>query len=195
MTFQVIAHNAKIATFTLRDTGSGWFIEMNFAQAGVDAAMIHEYGEKKLNQIDRDLYKELFLNYIREHFSLMVDAEKIAFTDGGIKLGSHQTDVKFILPSIDHPQLIEVDLPMFHQAYNQTNIFRIYRGGAQLTKFFLSEDNDFYVRIEKIDGQFIQSGRVNSGFTSIVLGGVVFLTIGMMVFSLRKSKNSQLSEA
>ena len=59
--FPAVAHNAKIATFTLRDTGAGWLVEMNFAQAGVDAAMLEQHGETKIKGIDKKDYQDSYI--------------------------------------------------------------------------------------------------------------------------------------
>lgn len=142
-------HNPKIATITLRDTGAGWIVEMSFAQAGIDVAMERELGTTVFQTIERDTYQDKIVEYIKANFNLTVDGNEIVLEQGGILLGSHQTDVKFVLPDVPlQPQSAEVYIPMFEDTYNHTNIFRIYRGGGNLTKFFLSEDNDFSVNIK-----------------------------------------------
>ncbi|MEO9805217.1 MAG: hypothetical protein ABJF04_18310 [Reichenbachiella sp.] len=152
--FSAVAHNAKIATFTLRDTGAGWMIEMNFAQAGVDAAMIEEHGKQNLEGLSQRVYQDLVVDYVKSNFNLIVDGKRINLETGGIMMGSHQTDLKFVLPNLPlQPTKAFVYIPMFGTTYNQTNLFRIYRGGKNITKFFLSEDNDF-----KVDLTFTPDG-------------------------------------
>lgn len=193
-----IAHNAKIATYTLRDTGTGWFIEMNFAQTAIDAQMLKLYDSDELIDMSTDEYKKLFLKYLSENFHLRVDGEKVEFISGGILLGSHQTDVKFVLPEIpDNPEQMSIYLPMFEDIYNQTNLFRIYRGGGNFTKFFLSADNNFIAHMEFTDQGIVAIEKEPVNRLALVSGiSILIIGIGTLFFLLRrKLKNSQLSKA
>lgn len=183
-----VAHNTKIATFTLRDTGAGWLVEMNFAQAGVDATMIEIHGSEKLENLDKKSYQNLIVQYVKSNFILTVDGEEIKLRNGGIMLGSHQTDLKFVLPEMPaHPEKAQVHIPMFGNTYNHTNLFRIYRGGKNITKFFLSEDNDFEVKLA-----FTQEGIValekhtNDNPYLMLSGGGLMLAIVMVIAFSRK---------
>lgn len=184
--FPAVAHNAKIATFTLRDTGAGWFIEMNFAQAGVDAAMIEKHGKQKLADLSKKTYQNLVIDYVKSNFNLVVDGEEIRLGSGGINLGTHQTDLKFVLPNLPlQPGTAQVHIPMFGSSYNHTNLFRIYRGGKNVTKFFLSEDNDFKVELNFTTNEILAVQRevpLMLGSGGIVLG--IFLSI-MLLYKKR----------
>ncbi len=198
MVYHASAHNAKIATYTLRDTGEGWFIEMNFAQVAVDAQMSSIHGKEELEGIEGDRYKQLFLKYLHDNFHLEVDGKHIELETGGILLGSHQTDVKFVLPQIpDAPKVLSIYLPMFEEVYNQTNLFRIYRGGDQLTKFFLSTDNDFRAYAQFVGNQVITVSQPASNDVAMISGGLVVLFI--LLFFIKKlsskSKNPEFSKA
>ncbi|MEO9869247.1 hypothetical protein [Ekhidna sp.] len=194
-----IAHNAKIATYTLRDTGAGWFVEMNFAQSAIDAQMIKIHGKDRLQEIDENDYKNLFLSYLRDNFKLRVDGKKVEFENGGILLGSHQTDVKFVLPEIPlNPKYLSVYLPMFEDVYNQTNLFRIYRGGESFTKFFLSEDNEFSVNAEITSNGIIAVDQpVTSNSIAVIAGGMTLLILIISTIALFRSRiqNSKFSKA
>ncbi|WP_462248778.1 hypothetical protein [Ekhidna sp.] len=199
MGFNSIAHNAKIATYTLRDTGNGWFIEMNFAQVAIDAQMLKLFDEETLSEMSKDQFKSAFLKYLRENFSLRVDGKKMQLLSGGILIGSHQTDVKYILPEIPlQPKDISIYISTFEDIYNQTNLFRIYRGGDHFTKFFLSADNDFTAHMEfKSDGNIYSVAKTPVNTIAIVAGIVIFVIIILLVTILvmKRLKNTQLSEA
>ncbi|WP_420580370.1 hypothetical protein [Reichenbachiella sp.] len=191
MVFSAVAHNAKIATFTLRDTGAGWLVEMNFAQAGIDATMIETHGSEKLEKLDRKSYQNLIVEYVKSNFHLTVDGEIIKLRNGGIMLGSHQTDLKFVLPEMPpHPAEAQVYIPMFGNTYNHTNLFRIYRGGKNITKFFLSEDNGF-----NVDLSFTSRGIVAvekeprpDQFFMLSGGGIMLAIVMVIAFSRKKLK-------
>ena len=198
MIFSIIAHNSKIATYTLRDTGSGWFIEMNFAQAAIDAQMLKMYGEEQLAEISDEEYKKLFLDYLRGNFDFEVDGKKVNLVSGGILLGSHQTDVKFVLPEIPaRPKNMSIFLPMFEEVHNQTNLFRIYRGGDRFTKFFLSADNNFSAQMEFADGDIVEVEKTESVSLGMLLGvlAALLLLASIIILLWKKLKNSELSEA
>lgn len=194
MVFNAIAHNAKIATYTLRDTGSGWFVEMNFAQAAIDAQMLKLYDQSELNAMSQDEYKNEFLKYLTDSFYLRVDGKKVELLSGGILIGSHQTDVKYVLPEIPpHPQNMSIHLPMFEDIRNQTNLFRIYRGGGKFTKFFLSADNDFSAQME-FTPNGIQSveNAPDRTFTLLIVGSSMILILGLAVL-IRSKMLSRLT--
>lgn len=189
--FQCLAHNAKIATFTLRDTGAGWLVEMNFAQAGVDAAMVEIYGVEKLRSIDKNVYQNLIVDYVKTNFHLTVNGHQIKLGSGGIMLGSHQTDLKFVLPDMPvQPEHAEIYLPLFGDTYNHTNLFRIYRGGKNITKFFLSEDNDFRVNIAFTPQGIIEEHHEpeSKPFLMVSGGGLMLVLIMVIAFSGKKIK-------
>ncbi|MEM9338819.1 MAG: hypothetical protein AAGA66_08840 [Bacteroidota bacterium] len=191
--FSVTAHNAKISTLTLRDTGVGWIIEMAFAQSSIDAEMKRQYDEESLQQLSEAAYKKTVVKYIKDHFYLKVDEIEVSLREGGIMMGDHQTDLKFVLPEIpNHPQTIEAHIPFFESSFNHTNIFRVYRGGDRMTRTFLSSENDFGFR-----GTFTPNGIEETASDSeisydtqnqagIVLGGL--LVIGIVLIVGRKIK-------
>lgn len=198
MAFHAIAHNAKIATYTLRDTGMGWFIEMNFAQAAIDAQMLKLFDKQTLESMSQEAYKSAFIKYLNDHFILRVDGEKVKLIRGGILLGSHQTDVKYVLPEIPtQPQDISIYLPMFEDIYNQTNLFRIYRGGEKFTKFFLSTDNNFSAHMEFREDGIYAVDKAPYNMLATISGVVVLILIamGVVILARRQLKNTQLRKA
>lgn len=186
------AHDTKIATFTLRDTGAGWLVEMNFAQAGVDAAMIEEYGKQRLEELDKKSYQNLVVDYVKSNFNLTIDGKDITLGSGGIMLGSHQTDLKFILPEIPlQPIEAQVHIPMFGNTPDHTNLFRVYRGGKNLKKFFLNEESDFKIHlIFTSQGVFKQNPKPKDDQLLILGSGSLFLAsvMAIVLFSRKKLK-------
>ena len=183
LAFQAAAHNAKISTLTLRDTGSGWIIEMAFAQATIDAEMLRSHSKEELEEMPRSLYQDKVVEYVKDHFNLVVDGGSIILQEGGIMLGSHQTNLKFVLPGIpDQPTNVEAFLPMFSNSYNHTNIFRIYRGEGTMTKFFLSSDNDFRTSLAFTPDGIVQVESTKSDPT--YAGLKLLLAIGFSFLAL-----------
>lgn len=154
--FVSMAHNAKIATYTLRDTGVGWMIEINFAQAGLLAMAEKDLGKADFTNLNTATLKSYLIEQVQQNFHLEVDGVSVPLKNGGILMGNHQTNFKFVLPEIpSNPRQLKVHIPMCSAVHNQTNIFRIYRGGERLTKFFLNEDNHFETHLEFTGNQII----------------------------------------
>lgn len=184
-----MGHNAKIATFTLRDTGAGWYIEMNFAQAAVDAAMIDIYGKAKLEGITKQEYQGMVVDYIKNNFQLEADGKNVPLKSGGINLGSHQTNLKFVLPDLPlQPKSVYVHIPMFEKVHNQTNLFRIYRGGNDMTKFFLSEDNHFQVNLNFTLEGIEATKETKSPKHNLVMLGSGGIGLGILIFLILSAK-------
>lgn len=50
---------------------------------------------------------------VRNRFNLRVDGKLISLTEGGIMLGDHQTNLKFVLPEISlQPRSLEAFVPL-----------------------------------------------------------------------------------
>lgn len=182
MCISLNAHNAKISTFTLRDTGAGWMVEMAFAQASIDVAMQNIFDEYQLKNFTSEEYRNEVIDYVKEHFHLKANGINIELDDGGIMLGNHQANLKFVLPQIPiNPDKMKVYIPMFGNMFNHTNIFRIYRGGAKVDKVFLSSDNDFRANVE-----FTKEGMIS--FNKEPIGNefpwIKTLSFGLMLLTL-----------
>ncbi|ANQ47476.1 hypothetical protein MY04_0093 [Flammeovirga sp. MY04] len=137
------AHNPKIATYNLRDTGIGWYLEMSFARSTLDKQMIQLHGEDLVKNSTKAEYQKLIVNYLMDHIFIEADGTDLAFGQGGIRLGDHQTDLKYIIKSLSDPQHLNVKINTFEEERNHTNLFRIYKGDVQIGKYFLSEENQF----------------------------------------------------
>ncbi|MBT28139.1 MAG: hypothetical protein CMO01_00660 [Thalassobius sp.] len=184
------AHNTNIACYTLRDTGAGWMIEINFAQAGLLADVKRDMSNSDFAKLNNEELKSHIIEKIQRNFHLEVDGIKVPLRDGGILMGNHQTNLKFILPEIPaNPQQMDVSIPMCSETYNHTNIFRIYRGGEKIPKFFLSEDNKFHValvfsndKVEAVDDSELYYSTKFKPVYGVVVLALLFLFSGLIKF-------------
>ncbi len=175
------AHNPRIASFTLRDAGIGWYLEMSFARSAVDAEMIDIHGEELLTTIEKEEYQRFFMEYVYDHIHIVQDGEVIELGAGGIRLGNHQTDLKFPLRELTDPHHLDIAINLFEDEHNQVNLFRIYRGGESLHKVFLSEDNDFKTSFRlNPDGGVIQVDNTNASARLMPTWIIALVTIGLL---------------
>ncbi len=173
-----LGSNPSTASFTLHDSGVGWYIEMNFAWSAIEAEMSRLYGEEELQSLGKEEYQELFIDYAKDNITISGDGLPVDLGEGSITLGGHQSDLKFDLPGLDDPGELNVEVRLFQGVYNQTNIFRIYRGGDRLFRVFLSSDNDFSAYMNFEDGEVLLAESPQISFwKNYFLGGAVLLLL------------------
>lgn len=90
----------------------------------------------------------MIIKYFKKSISILSkNGEKIKLGEGGIKLGTHQISLKFILE--DFPKVtsgLKVMIDSFSENANQINILRLLINGEK-RKYFLKKTNDFSTNI------------------------------------------------
>ncbi|WP_281615187.1 hypothetical protein [Flammeovirga sp. SubArs3] len=143
LSYGVKAHNPLSAKFYLEKQDSQGLLSIYLSQDGVDAALLKAYGEKEFENYTVGQYKSLIVRYIKEKFKLNINGKEIILLDGGIKLGKHQTDLKFItteVPSKIHT--LKVQIEAFSENEDHQSLF-VYKIGESNGKAILSNRNDF----------------------------------------------------
>lgn len=144
MTFiQLKAHDINTASVTLSPLNGVWTVHFSFAQAGVDYSLSKYLGNNSLDTLNAAIYKEYLADYIKSHFNLVIDNKSIPIGSGGIKLGNHQTDIRFFLPSFPKQyNRIFLSIPLFEENPNQHTIVKIKDGLLEGRKI-LKHTNNF----------------------------------------------------
>ncbi len=143
-----IAHNPNSASVTIRPLKGIWVVEYSFAQVGVNYVLNDIYTEDAIAKMTPDAYKELFVAYIKKHTKITIDGKDIPLTSGGIKLGSHQTDMKFL--SADFPkeyQKVRVEISALKENKEQHTSLRFMEGEKYIRKV-LSHKKGFVMDFE-----------------------------------------------
>jgi hypothetical protein len=143
--FSVVAcaHNPLSARYTLVSDNNACVLEISLSQDGINQALINTYGKDFITDMDQKDFKELIVSYIKEHFDLHVDNRKLELIEGGIRLGDHQTDLKFVLEPIkDNIKIIEVAIPAFKENGEHQSIFS-YTINSLRDRAILSSRNDY----------------------------------------------------
>lgn len=144
------AHNPLIATFTISEQNGVWTMHVSMAQAGVHEAMKKHYPDEDLDAMDETAYKELMVAYIKETCNISVGEKTIALGSGGIKLGSHQTDVRLVLEGLTGlVKEMKLDIHSFSDNEGHQNIVRVAQNGSE-QKFILQQSNS-YVAVLQAD--------------------------------------------
>ena len=126
----LFAHNPSQSSLKLSIYEQSGILEINLAEYGVEQALLKKYPDLDLKSIVLKDYKELIINYLKENINIAVNGQQLKIGKGAIKLGGHQTDLKFQIDNIPQdPQYVDVYAPCFKENEKQQNFFRIiYRG-------------------------------------------------------------------
>jgi hypothetical protein len=145
--FLGVAHNPLSARYYLEAGEKGSVLSIFLSQDGVNKAMKETYGEDKIKTLDTKGFKELIVDYIKQKFDFSVNGQAIVLQEGGIKLGSHQTDLKFVLPPLPQPiESMVVDIPAFQENKNHQTIFS-YTIYGKRNKVILGKNNNYMSEI------------------------------------------------
>ncbi|WP_405610588.1 hypothetical protein [Polaribacter sp. Asnod1-A03] len=175
--FMSFAHNPLSAKYYLEATPSGSLLTINLSQSGINHLMTQKFSEEYFENIDEKAWKELIVNYIKEHFTLNVDGVKITLAKGGIRLGDHQTDLKFILPPLPlEPKNIFVHIPAFKENGKHQTIFA-YNILGKVDKVILSDKNNFKADINLTSDTNVSESTTNYGWLLILFGGIILLVL------------------
>lgn len=136
------AHNPLSAKFYLKVDQEASILTINLSQGGVHALMKKLYGDK-VNEMGADEYKKALVQYVKSHCHISFAGQQINLKQGGIKLGSHQTDLKFL---VDMPTAVDGSLkahiPAFSENGNHQTIF-VYDFHGTKNKIILSNKNGY----------------------------------------------------
>jgi len=100
------AHDRDVATFVIspvttkatadRPAVKGWMMEMHVPTAALHTALVTELGKAPVEALSKKAYKERAVDYLWRHIEMKTDTP-VTLGGGGIKLGPHQTDLRFTL--------------------------------------------------------------------------------------------------
>lgn len=170
------AHSPNLATFQLKQYNDVWMLEGSFAFVGLDEALKKSDQHRDYSQLDLADYKSEVMGYIRSHINLSnADGSSVTLGDGGIKLGDHQTDVRFVIED-DHfdPMQLTIKISCMSENANQQNVF-LFPKNLNRAHQVLSAQNNFTFDPENQDETVLINASALS--TRAVIPVVLFLTI------------------
>lgn len=138
------AHDPNLATFSISHRNGVWLLEMSCAQAGLNNALVADSPELvKLLSTDKD-YKEAVVAYLKR--TILIQANVIAevkLGQGGIKIGNHQSDVKFVLEGIpDDLKELKIQLLTMTENPQHVSLLKVYVDGDS-QRYLLDRSNGY----------------------------------------------------
>ncbi|MEO1261146.1 MAG: hypothetical protein AAFZ15_20255, partial [Bacteroidota bacterium] len=141
--FYTLGHNPLSAKYHLEAGEKVSLLSINLSQDCLNQALLKKYGKEEIEALTQNDFKELIVNYIKSKFSMSFDNKEIKLKEGGVKLGSHQTDLKFVLPPISNEaEEIKINIPAFKENENHQTIFS-YKTKRKADYEILSSNNNY----------------------------------------------------
>lgn len=139
-----MAHNPLTAKFELNtNLQKGAILNVYTSQTGVHQALIKYYTQIDFTAITENEYKVLVVEYIKKHLSIKADDTPLIIGEGGIKLGNHQTDLKFLIENYPNKvSSLQVILNAFEENENHHSVFW-WKTKEGKSKVILSAKNGF----------------------------------------------------
>lgn len=139
----VKAHNPLSAVYYLEVKDGFGILNISLSQVGFQNALLKYHVDIQLDSLSSDAYKKLAISYLKEHFNLKINDQPIDLLKGGLKLGNHQTNVKFVTSTLPkHLEHLTVTINAFEQNKHHQTIFSLSQKGLT-DKLILSEKNNF----------------------------------------------------
>jgi len=144
ISWEATAHNPLTAKVELNtNLSEGGLLNIYLAQAGLHQALVKYFPATDFPTISTDAYKKLAVRYLKEHIHLSVDDTPLVIGEGGIKLGNHQTDLRFLINHFPkNTKTIQAHIDIGKENGNHHTVFWWLNKNAK-TKVVLSEQNNF----------------------------------------------------
>lgn len=177
------AHNPLSATYYLEASKGVSVLNIYLAQAGLNQALIQIHGKENIDKMHIDDYKQEVVTYVKNNFQLSIDGDSMVVGKGGVKLGSHQTDLKFIMPEVaSNAENLEVTIPAFSENSGHQTVFSFLIYG-QKGKVILGKQNDYSLKMSISDTP-VQELKSSIGFMTMssMIGMGTVLVFGFYSF-------------
>ncbi len=175
------AHNPLSAMYNLDVKGDFGILNIGLSQDGLNQALIKSFPDVDIENLSSLEYKKLAVKYIKDNFTLSINDQDIAILDGGIKLGNHQTDLKFITSEIPKDfKTLAIEIDAYRENKHHQTIFLLSLNGNS-SKVILSEKNEYQSSLVLRDNKMIieVEGSSENYFWYLLL--IPMLIIGMKV--------------
>lgn len=187
----VMAHNPLTAKFELDATlQEGAILNICVSQTGLHQALIKYFTNTDFIAVSRTEYKKLVVQYLKEHISIMAEDTLLNIGEGGIKLGSHQTDLKFLIENYpSEVSSLTVNIDAFKENENHHSVFW-WKGKEGSAKVILSDKNKYTSSLSFDDNKRVLKGEIFNKFYLWFAFALVIpiLVIGKKSLKLRTPK-------
>ncbi|MFI8604120.1 hypothetical protein ACIGCP_06650 [Cellulophaga baltica] len=181
-----MAHNPLSALYYLELKDNLGILSISVSQDGLNEALKKQHPLEDFTTITTIKYKELAVQYIKDNFDLRLNNFEYPINDGGIKLGNHQTDIKFILD--DLPKAIStiiISIDAFRENDQHQTIFSVALGTLK-DKVILHEDNDYKATLHIENNKLVKESYRGTKHLGLLLAILVLLSLAYFYWSKKK---------
>ncbi|NRR90519.1 hypothetical protein HSX10_02970 [Winogradskyella undariae] len=151
------AHNPLSAMYYLEVKDDFSILNISLSQVGLNEAISKYY--KDDNELSEAEYKELIVKYVRANFNLNINDSNINLLDGGVKLGNHQTDLKFITSKVpSNLETLNIKIDAFKENEHHQTIFSM-SYHQKTSKVILNEANSYTSHLEFVDNKMVEASQ------------------------------------
>ncbi|MCB4807713.1 hypothetical protein LG651_05580 [Tamlana sp. 62-3] len=187
------AHNPYQSSLKLHVLEHEGWLAISLSQYGIEQALVKKYPELDLKAVDLTEFKELLIKYLRETIAISINGEALKIGKGAIKLGNHQSDLKFkinYLPA--NPNIIKVTAPCFEENQNQINFFQIVYKDSHVREK-LTKDNAFsasFLIENNTVAVFSESDSENFYNNYILWVSLAIVAIAILIFVFKRKNKT-----
>lgn len=165
----VRAHNPLSAMYYLEVKEDINILNISLSQNGLNEALKKHFSNLNLETLSAADYKQKAIGYIKDNFSLIVNGVTIKLLEGGIKLGNHETDLKFIIDLFPkHINTLDVHIDAFKENNQHQSVFSILIDN-KTSRVILNKENNYKVALEFSDNKAIlKKEKINKSYLFVL---------------------------
>ncbi len=164
------AHNPLSAMYYLEVKEDFGIMNLSLSQAGSHEAIFKNYSDEAISEMSDLEYKKLIVQYVKDNFHLTINGNEVELLDGGVKLGNHQTDLKFVtseLPSTFNT--LDVRIDAFKENEHHQTVFSL-AFNDKTSKVILNKTNNYTTYVNFVDNEMIaNSSQFQMGYLWFIL--------------------------
>ena len=178
------AHNPLSAMYYLEVEDDFGILNLSLTQSGLHNAIFKNFSDKEISEMSDLEYKKHIVDYIKANFYLAINNNEIKLLDGGVKLGNHQTDLKFITSKLPAEfNDLDVNIEAFKENEHHQTVFSLALKG-KTSKVILNESNNYMTSMNFENNRMISNAsQFNKGYLWIA----IFIIIGIVIRKLLPS--------
>jgi len=189
------AHNPNNTALSLIQEKGLWSLHLLISQQGAHEALQHHYKKVDLHLLSKADYQKKYMQYVRDKLIIWVDTQRIQLGSGGIKLGKHQTEIRWLLPTFPLAyETLKMEVNVFCENPSQHTMVRITDGNKRFRKL-LHKKNGFQLSCQTIEGAFVaieKKQEGNWGYYVFIVATLSIIFLGVSRSKLLKKRSIPL---
>ncbi len=193
-TLSVSAHQPDYSSIILIEQETGeWTMQLNASMTAFQYEVRNAYGDNSYSSPDE--FNQLLLTHLKDKIAIQMNGETMTMGTGLVKLG-HETAVVIELSGIPEGlDEIFISNLAFKNIHHSQAVFSIIREGLDKSRFVLSEENDYQVRVTLEENQVLIAETPSQGFPIMLVSTAILIGLGLVVFTVRPGRKHLRQEA